>query len=205
MGVVGWSKEAFQMNQFSIWLCFFLFFVPAAPLVSVTQVNVDIQGTYDRCMYISACSVCVVKHEWIWHEIVLHHVSGDLAVSSGIFWSGNTAACCAVALRGAYFLVRDFIHILYSFLTPSPPAIVSYTASHIPTANAFFYRSLPSSSLATVSDRSIRNAGLPVVPVVWPLLMGGEEASIGNVWLFTLIWSMGSTCRCELLANLCCH
>lgn len=84
-----------------------------------------------------------------------------------------------VALGVARFLVRDFIHILNSLLTPSPPAIASYTTSHIRAANAFFYRSLPSSPLPTASDRSIRNAGLSVDPVVWPLLMGGEESSIG--------------------------
>lgn len=79
------------------------------------------------------------------------------------------------------------MRILYSLLTPSPPAIASYTTSHIPTANAFFYRSLPSSPLATVSERSIRNAGLPVVPAVRPLLTGGEEASIGDVF-GCLLW-----------------
>lgn len=83
------------------------------------------------------------------------------------------------AQGAVYFLVRDFIHILYSLLTPSPPMIALYTASHIPATNAFFFRSLPSSRLGAVSNRSIRNAGLPAVPVVWPLLTGGEEALIG--------------------------
>lgn len=167
-------------------------------------VSVDLQGSYRRC--ISAFAVFAGKHEWTWHEqIGLSDLRGDLAASSGNFWSGDRATYCTVALGGVYFLVGDFMRILYSLLTPSPPAIASYTTSHIPTANAFFYRSLPSSPLATVSERSIRNAGLPVVPVVWPLLMGGEEASIADVWLFTLIWSMGSMRSSVLLANLSCQ
>lgn len=54
--------------------------------------------------------------------------------------------------------------------------IASYTTTHIPAANAFFYRSLPSSPLGLLATAQ---SEMPVVPVVWPLLMGGEEASIG--------------------------
>lgn len=146
----------------------------------------ELRGSYRRC--ISAFAVFAVKHERTRREqIGSSDLRGDLAASSSNFWSGDGAAYCTVAPGVVYFLVRDFTRILYSLLTPSPPAIASYTTSHIPAANAFFYRSLPSSPLATVSERSIRNAGLPVVPVVWPLLTGGEEASIADVWLFTLI------------------
>lgn len=102
---------------------------------------------------------------------------GDLVAF--VVRSSERAAVVDFAQGAAYFLVRDFIHILYSLLTPSPPMIALYTASHIPATNAFFFRSLPSSRLAAVSNRSIRNAGLPAVPVVWPLLTGGEEALIG--------------------------
>lgn len=93
-----------------------------------------------------------------------------------------------VAQRAACCLVGDFIRVLYSFLTPPPPAIVSCSAPHIPSANAFFYRSLPSSSLATVSDRSIRNAGLPAVP---PPLCGRCSWEVKRLRLTTfgcLLW-----------------
>lgn len=132
-------------------------------------------------------------------------LKGNLVVSSSHFRSSGRATSCRGAQGVAYFLVRDVIWILYSLLTPSPQAIASYTTSHIPTANAFFYRSLPFSPLATVSERSIRNSGLPVVPVVWPLLTGGEAASTGDVGLFTLIWSMGSMCGPAILANRSCR
>lgn len=170
MGVAGWSKEA-PSNESILRLT--LAFLSAC---ICDAVNVDVRGSYHR--HISAYTAFVVKHEWTWHEqIGLSDPRGDLAASGGIFWSSDRATNCTVQPPGvAYFLVGDFIQILYSLLTPSPPAIASYTTSHIPAANAFFYRSLPSSPLATVSDRSIRNAGLPVAPVVWPLLMGGEEA-----------------------------
>lgn len=142
--------------------------------------SLDIQGSNHRCIPASPL-LFVGQCERIWHKVVLHHRRADLAASSGVLRSSDAARRCTVAAGVACCLVEDFIRIFYSFLTPSPLAIVSYTTSHIPTANAFFYRSLPSSPLATVSNRSIRNAGLSVVPVVWPLLMGGEEASIGDV------------------------
>lgn len=66
-----------------------------------------------------------------------------------------------VKLRCAHSpLSGYFIRILYSLLTPSPLAMAAPTTSHIPTANAFFYRSLPCFPLATVSERSIRKRRL---------------------------------------------
>lgn len=75
-----------------------------------------------------------------------------------------------------------------SLLTPSPLAMAAPTTSHIPTANAFFYRSLPCFPLATVSERSIRKRRLfpppphppPRPTAVRPLLTGDDEASIGD-------------------------
>lgn len=170
MGVVRWSKEAFQMNQFSISA-----FPRCFSCVCVTEY---VQGAYRR--YISQSVLSTVKHESTQRGQVGSSVlMSDLVASGGVVRSSERASVLDFAQGVAYFLVRDFIHILYSLLTPSPPMIALYTASHIPATNAFFFRSLPSSRIAAVSNRSIRNAGLPAVPVVWPLLTGGEEALIG--------------------------
>lgn len=195
MGVVWRSKEAFQINQFSI---------SAFPPLLFPCLRLSKRGCPRRISQVYLGPYCLWwnmsrrdenKLVWVlWWVTLLH-----LAVSCSQAEGPHTGL---IAQGVAYFLVRDFIHILYSLLTPSPPVIALYTTSHIPATNAFFFRSLPSSRLATVSNRSIRNAGPPpAVPVVCPLLTGGEEALIGCVWLFTLIWSMGSTCCSELLAN----
>lgn len=77
MGVTGWRKGGFQINQFSVSLC-----LPTAPLVCLMPLNVSIQGSYHG--YSSDRFLFVVKHDG---QTGLSNLKGDLAASSGVFWS----------------------------------------------------------------------------------------------------------------------
>lgn len=98
----------------------------------------------------------------------------------------------------------DLIRILYSLPHAiSPGDGVAYTASHIPSANAFCYRSLPSFPLATVRECSIRNRG----PPPRSLLCGcrsWEVKRLRSGTLGCLLWFdlSVSVCSGNLLANL---
>ncbi len=173
MGVVGWRKEAFQMNQFSISLCFSL-----CSTCVRDAVNADLPRLVSRVYLSLYCISSEIQADVRLTNWFERPEGWPCCIQRWLLVKWR-AAFCTAALGLVHCLVRDFIRILYSLLTPSPLAIALYTTSHIPATNAFFYRSLPSFPPATVSERSIRNAGLPVVPVVWPLLTGGEEALIG--------------------------
>lgn len=108
-----------------------------------------------------------------------------------------------VAQEVVNFLVRDFIRILslFSFSHHLPGRlrrILLLTSLPLMPFSIDHYPPLPSPLLAIAQSETLA--------ALWSLLCGrcswgGEEASIEDVWLFTLIWSMGSMCSSELLAN----
>lgn len=91
---------------------------------------------------------------------------GDLSPGGKLRSSSGVSGCVPWPSEFA-FPCQGFHPNPFPPLAPSPSATALYTSPHIPAANAFSYRSLPSSPPATVSERSIRNASLPLVPVVW--------------------------------------
>lgn len=162
MGVVRWSKEAFQMNQFSISA-----FPRCFSCVCVTEF---VQGAYRRC--ISQSVLSTAKHESVqafWWVTLLH-----LAVSSGRAkgppcWTSPRERCISLSgISSTSFTPssRRLPRWLRCIPLLTSPPLMPFSLDH-------------SSRLGAVSNRSIRNAGLPAVPVVWPLLTGGEEALIG--------------------------
>lgn len=114
-------------------------------------------------------------------EVTLLHPASFLSFFFSLLVKRQWRAYSPVASWGGVFPCRRFHPNPVFHLPRRLPGIPPLTS---PPLNALFYRSLPFSPLATVSHRSIRDAGLPVVPVVWRSLMGGEEASIGYLLSF---------------------
>lgn len=143
-----------------------VFFSPHCLACIRDTVSVDLKASYHRC--ICAFTVFAVKHDGMWHgQIGLSDPRGDLAASSGAFW---------VKRRGPHFVQQPrelcislsgissesftpFSHHLPRRLRGIPlltsPPLMPFSIDHYPPF-----------PLATVSERSIRNAG----PPPWSLL-----------------------------------
>lgn len=162
-------------------------------------VNAALRGSCRRCA--SAFAVFAVKHEPTPREqIGLSDLRGDLAASSGNLWPSHRAALLYSSPGSGIFPCQGFHpNPLLPFSHHLPRrlrCIPLLTSRPLMPFSIDHYPPLPLPLLVSAQSET------PEVPLVWPLLMGGEEASIGDVRLFTLIWSMGSMCSSELLANL---
>lgn len=190
MGVVRWSKEAFQMNQFSISA-----FPRCFSCVCVTEF---VQGAYRRC--ISQSVLSTVKHESVrafWWVTLLH-----LAVSSG---RAKGPPCCTsprerrISLSGISSTSfapssRRLPRWLRCIPLLTSPPLMPFSLDHYPP--------LASALLAIAQSETPAS---PRSPLCGHCSREVRRLWSGSVWLFTLIWSMGSACCSELLANLGCR
>lgn len=122
MGVVRWSKEAFQMNQFSISA-----FPRCLSCVCVTEY---VQATYRR--YISQSVVSTVKHESTQRgQIGSSVLMGDLVASGGVVRSSEKGRRAGLRPGSGAFPRQGFHpHPLLPPHTVSPGDCVVYRFSH---------------------------------------------------------------------------
>lgn len=190
MGVVRWSKEAFQMNQFSISA-----FPRCFSCVCVTEF---LQGAYRRC--ISQSVLSTAKHESVqafWWVTLLH-----LAVSSGRAkgppcWTSPRERCISLSgISSTSFTPssRRLPRWLRCIPLLTSPPLMPFSLDHYPP--------LASALLAIAQSETPAS---PRSPLCGHCSREVRRLWSGSVWLFTLIWSMGSACCSELLANLGCR
>lgn len=175
MEVVGWSKKAFQINQFCLSAYFFSSLHHSSCVSGLSTILTP-------KAYASVISPSEVKHDRTWHEQIILDVptAGLTLTHLGIFWSLKEPAWLDQSPGSAVFPSWGFHpHPFLPFSHHLPRWLHRIPASHILTANAFFYRSLPSLSprhcLGSLNQKCRPS---PVVLPMWQLPLGGEEASI---------------------------
>lgn len=193
MGVVRWSKEAFQMNQFSISA-----FPRCFSCVCVTMSKAHIAGVYLSlyCLRWNMSRHNEDKSVRAFWWVTLLHLSSGRAKGPPWWTSPRERRISLSGISSTSFTPSS--HRLPRWLRCIPlltsPPLMPFSLDHYPP--------LASPLLAIAQSETPAS---PRSPLCGHCSREVRRLWSGSVWLFTLIWSMGSACCSELLANLGCR